>query len=143
MLNCDRSIRIPAAFCGVFGFRPSYNRIPYEGASNSMEGQDSIPSVLGPLSNSISGVKAFMKAVIELQPWKKDPLAVRKSWDEDAYQLKEHGGGKNLCFAIMWDNGYTVPTPPIQRSLEIAKKAIEARGIKGIAIVTQILFLIT
>ena len=96
-----------------------------------MEGQDSIPSVLGPLSISISGVKAFTKAVIDLQPWKKDPLAIRKAWDEDAYLLKEHGGGKNLCFAIMWNNGYTMPTPPIRRSLELAKAAFEAKGIKG------------
>lgn len=96
-----------------------------------MQGQDSISSVLGPMSRSLSGVKAFMKAVIDLEPWTKDPLAVRKAWDEDAYQLKEHGDGKNLCFAIQWNNGVTLPTPPIRRSLETTKMALEAQGIKG------------
>ncbi|EJD03924.1 general amidase [Fomitiporia mediterranea MF3/22] len=126
------SIRIPSAFCGVYGLRPSYNRIPYEGSANSIEGQDSVPSVLGPLSTSLSGVKAFTKAVVDLKPWAKDPLAIRKAWDEDAYQLKEHGDGKDLCFAILWSNGSTLPTPPIHRSLEITKKALETQGIKVI-----------
>ena len=85
-----------------------------------MLGQDSIPSVLGPMSNSLSGVKAFMKAVIDLKPWTKDPLAVRKSWDENSYLLKEHGDGKDLCFAIIWNNGIIDPTPPIRRGLQHA-----------------------
>ena len=72
-----------------------------------------------------------MKAVVDLKPWTKDPLAVRKGWDEDAYRLRDHGDGKDLCFAIQWDNGVTIPTPPIYRALETTKKALEARGIKG------------
>ncbi|KAL5535558.1 hypothetical protein ACEPAF_3652 [Sanghuangporus sanghuang] len=124
------SIRIPSAFNGLYGLRPSYNRIPYAGSRNSMEGQDSVPSVLGPISNSLSGLRVFMKAVIGLKPWTKDPLAIRKTWDEESYQLKEHGDGKDLCFAILWDNGVTIPTPPIRRALEMTKKALEAQGIK-------------
>ncbi|KAH8120360.1 general amidase [Phellopilus nigrolimitatus] len=126
------SIRIPSAFNGLYGLRPSANRIPYDGSVNSSEGQDSIPSVLGPISISLSGVKAFMKAVIDLKPWTKDPLSIRKTWDEDAYQLKEHGDGKDLCFAILWDNGRAIPTPPIQRALETTKKALEEKGFKVI-----------
>ena len=96
-----------------------------------MEGQDSLPSVLGPISISLSGVKAFAKAIIDLKPWRLDPLAVRKAWDEDAYKLKEHGEGKDLCFAILWDNGHVIPHPPIRRALETTKAALEAKGIKG------------
>lgn len=96
-----------------------------------MEGQDSVPSVLGPLSTSLTGVKSFMKAVIHGRPWTKDPLAVRKAWDEDAYQLSEHGGGKDLVFGIMWNDGSTIPHPPIIRGLEETKAALIAAGHKG------------
>lgn len=97
-----------------------------------MYGQDSIPSVLGPLSNSLNGVKIFMQAVIGQKPWLKDPLAVRKKWDNDGYALEEHGKGKGLCFAIMWDDGIIVPHPPIIRALQMTKEALLAAGHKGL-----------
>ena len=106
--------------------------MPYEGAVNSMYGQDSIPSVLGPISNSLSGVKAFVQAVLSQSPWNKDPLCVRKKWDDEAYALSEHGSGKApLCFAIMWNDGIVVPHPPIIRAMEMTRDALLAAGHKG------------
>lgn len=96
-----------------------------------MEGQDSVLSVLGPLSNSITGIKIFMQAVIGAKPWLKDPLARRKKWDEAEYALSEHNGGKQLCFAIMWDNRQTIPHPPVTRALEMTKAALLSAGHKG------------
>jgi Asp-tRNAAsn/Glu-tRNAGln amidotransferase A subunit and related amidases len=125
------SVRIPAAFCGLYGFRPSYGRLPYAGCVNSLEGQDSVLSVLGPLSNSLKGIKIFMQRVVGQKPWAKDPLVVRKRWSENEYNLVDHGGGNQLCFAIMWDDGHVVPHPPIIRGLELAKKVLLAGGHKG------------
>lgn len=116
---------------GLYGLRPSYGRVPYAGAVNSMEGQDSIPSVFGPLSNSIAGIKIFMQAVASAKPWLRDPLARLKKWDEEEYSLAEHGGGKQLCFAIMWHDGLIVPHPPITRAMEMTKAALETAGHKG------------
>ncbi|KDQ55801.1 hypothetical protein JAAARDRAFT_37227 [Jaapia argillacea MUCL 33604] len=124
------SVRIPSAFCGLYGLRPSYNRVPYEGAVNSLEGQDSVVSVFGPMSNSLSGIKTFMKAVVGSKPWTKDPMAIRKKWDENEYSLVEHGGGKQLCFAFLTDDGLVTPHPPIIRALEMTKNALVADGHK-------------
>jgi amidase len=122
------SIRIPAAMNGIYGFRPSYHRIPYEGSANSLQGQDSLPSVLGPLSTDLGGIKLFMQAVIGRKPWLKDPLSPRKHWDEDEYRLIEHGGGKKLTFGILWNDGLVVPQPPVIRALEMTKEAVIAAG---------------
>jgi amidase len=124
------SIRIPSAFCGLYGLRPSYGRVPRYGTRDTLQGQDSVLPVLGPMTNSVAGVKIFMKAVVNAKPWLIDPLAVRKKWDEDEYNLVDHGSGKHLCFAIMWDDGVVVPHPPIRRSLEIAKAALQKAGHK-------------
>jgi amidase len=48
------SIRIPAAFNGLYGIRPSSGRMPYEGMANSMDGQNTILSVVGPMATSVS-----------------------------------------------------------------------------------------
>ncbi|KZS93000.1 general amidase [Sistotremastrum niveocremeum HHB9708] len=126
------SVRIPAAFNGLYGLRPSYNRIPYQDAVNSMEGQESIYSVFGPLSPRMSGIKAFTKAVIDSEPWRRDPVAIRKAWDEKAYQLEEHGNGQNLVFGILWDDDWVVPHPPVKRALQRTKDALLKAGHKTV-----------
>lgn len=127
----DSSIRIPAALNGLYGLRPSYHRIPYRGAVDSLEGQESIPSVFGPISSSLFGVKLFMKSVIDAKPWLKDPLVMRKPWDQQGYELSEHGNGKGLVFGIIWDDGHEKPHPPILRALELTQRALTAAGHKG------------
>ncbi|KAM6501200.1 general amidase [Amanita muscaria] len=126
------SIRGPCDWNGLYGLRPSFNRVPYAGSVNSMEGQEAILSVLGPMSANIEGVREFMKSVISAQPWNRDPMALRKKWDENAYRLVEHGEGGQLCFGILWRDGLFHPHPPITRALEIVKSALLAKGHKVI-----------
>ena len=83
------------------------------------------------MSGSLSGLRMFMRAIIEQEPWRLDPLVVRQKWDEDAYRLVEHGRGKQLCFAIMEDDGIVLPHPPVQRALRMVRAALQAAGHKG------------
>ncbi|GAA5899043.1 hypothetical protein JCM6882_004599 [Rhodosporidiobolus microsporus] len=122
------SVRIPSAFNGLYGFRGSYNRIPYGGATNSQEGQEAVPSVLGPMTVSLSGLKLFFKSVIDAEPWRADPLALHMPWNQSAYELAEHGQGGQLCFGMMRDNGIAKPNAPYERALDMMKKALEEKG---------------
>ena len=125
------SVRIPANFNGLFGLRPSYDRIPYEGAVNSLLGQESVSSVLGPLSSTLSGIKVFFKAVLDGRPWDRDPLAYRLPWNQDNYQLSKHNGGNGLVFGFLWDDKFLKPHPPVWRAMEMTKDALMAAGHKG------------
>ncbi|KAK4049087.1 hypothetical protein OIO90_005557 [Microbotryomycetes sp. JL221] len=126
------SIRIPSGFNGLYGLRPSYNRVPYAGSTNSMEGLEAVYSVLGPMTASVDGLKIFMKAIADAKPWLRDPLALRLPFSESEYALEHHGGGKQLCFAIMVDDGNVKPMPPCLRALETVRQAVEAAGHKTI-----------
>lgn len=138
------SVRVPSAFNGLWGMRPSMHRVPYEGAANSFLGQESVSSVIGPLTHSLEGVVAFMRAVLGERPWELDPILVSMPFNEDAYALKNlqlkqgssepaetHAQGKGqLCFAIEWDDGIVHPHPPITRALKEVKEKLIAAGHK-------------
>ena len=105
--------------------------MPYAGCVNSLDGQEAILSVLGPMTTSIEGVKRFMKAVLDAHPWNRDPMVLRMPWNESAYNLAEHGNGGQLCFGILWHDGVVHPHPPVTRALEIVKAALLAKGHRG------------
>jgi amidase len=90
-----------------------------------------MPSVLGPLAHTLGGIKAFTKAVIDAQPWLKDPICIRKGWDDEEYRLKNHGSGGKMVFGLLWNDGAVVPHPPVQRAMRVAKDALEAAGHDG------------
>ncbi|KAG9105253.1 hypothetical protein FRC07_009452, partial [Ceratobasidium sp. 392] len=69
------------------------------------------------------------KAMIDDRPWLRDPMCVCKVWDEEAYQLVEHGGrGGRKCFGLIYDDGLVKPNPPVFRAMDIMRKALEAAG---------------
>ncbi|GAA5853824.1 hypothetical protein JCM8547_007462 [Rhodosporidiobolus lusitaniae] len=125
------SVRIPAAYNGLYGFRGSYNRLPYGGSVNSCEGLEAVSSVLGPLTVSMSGLSTLVKAVLASEPWRADPLCQHIPWRDELYHLAEHGGeGAQLCFGLLKDNGLVKPCPPYERAMEMTRKALEAKGHK-------------
>lgn len=127
-----RSVRIPAGFTNIYSLRPSYNRLPYEGTANSLEGQEAISSVIGPMASHISALKTFTKAVLGAKPWNRDPLVMKKPWSDAEYRLEDHGGpGAKLCFAIMVDNGVVRPHPPVKRAIQMVAEALREAGHTG------------
>lgn len=110
------SVRIPAALCGLFGLRPCSHRFPYEGAVNTLLGQITIPSVLGPLSRSLSGLTEFSKAVLAQQPWLSDPQTPSMPWNEERFQQARTQ--KKLNVGVMWHDGHIKPMPPYERAIK-------------------------
>ncbi|CAK7212074.1 hypothetical protein SBRCBS47491_001346 [Sporothrix bragantina] len=125
------SVRIPAAFCGIYGIRPSFGRLPYAGAANSMPGQNSIPSVCGPMSGSAAGLKMMLQAVLAQQPWLHDPAVVEMPWRESLAAMLPASAeemGEVLTFGMCPSDEATAPTPPVRRAFETVKALIEKLG---------------
>lgn len=131
------SIRIPAAFNGLYGIRPSSGRLPYEGMANSMDGQNSVLSVVGPLSHSAASLRLLIKSLLSQQPWLHDPLVCEIPWrDDHEKQIQDliHGsqGDKpKLAFGYMKHDGAVTPHPPVQRAMDIAVMTLEKLGHKA------------
>ncbi|ODO01726.1 hypothetical protein I350_06553 [Cryptococcus amylolentus CBS 6273] len=119
------SIRVPAGFQGLYGLRPSFHRIPYYGAKNSLLGFETLPSVAGPISTSFSGLVNFTKAVVDATPSLLDPEVLDMPWKELKFASASAGP---KAFAVMWNDGVVKPNPPIRRALEETVRKLRAAG---------------
>ncbi|TKA68211.1 hypothetical protein B0A49_07469 [Cryomyces minteri] len=125
------SIRIPAAFNGLYGIRPSVGRLPYEGMANSMDGQNSILSVVGPIAPTVGSLRLVVKSLLAQEPWLHDPICAELPWrDEQEKQILDlvKGSSSKLAFGLLKHDGCAAPTPPVRRALEIVVKTLEKLG---------------
>jgi amidase len=117
---------------GLYGLRPTLHRLPYAGARNTLLGLESIASALGPISHSLSGVSAFVKAVLDAKPWLLDPKSPEIPWRQsmaDLEHLKDMDGApRKPVFGVMRWNKYVMPWPPVRRALALTITALEKAG---------------
>ena len=125
------SVRIPAGFNGLYGLRPSSGRLPYEGMANSMDGQNSILSVVGPLAPSVATLRLLVKSLLSRQPWLHDPLCLEIPWRNEAEdEVLKLISTSRLAFGILKHDGLVTPHPPVQRAMSIVTKTLESLGHK-------------
>lgn len=130
------SVRVPAAYNGLFGLRPTLHRLPYAGARNTLLGMESIASALGPISPSVTGVSAFVKAVIDAEPWLLDAKTPEIPWRQEMADLKHlknaDGTQRKPVYGVMsWDD-HVMPWPPMRRALNTTMSAVKNAGLEGL-----------
>lgn len=101
--------------------------------ANSMDGQNSILSVVGPLSQSAASLRLVVKSLLSQQPWLHDPLCHEIPWREDhEKQMQDLVSTSTLVFGIIKHDGVVTPHPPLQRALDTVTKTVEKLGHKVI-----------
>ncbi|KAI9374808.1 Acetamidase [Aspergillus egyptiacus] len=123
------SIRVPSAFNFLYGLRPSHGRMPYAKMANSMEGQETVHSVVGPIAHSAEDLRLFTKSVLSQEPWKYDSKVIPMPWrqsEADAVTAKIQSGG--LTVGVYNFDGNVLPHPPILRGIEMAVSALKKNG---------------
>ncbi|KAH0429879.1 amidase [Colletotrichum camelliae] len=119
------SIRIPSHMNGTYGFKPSSARLPYRGVPVSTEGQEHVPSSIGPMARSLSTIQMTMKHLINEKPWEMDSRCVPIPWREDVYQETV---SRPLTIGVLFDDNVVRPHPPLTRVLRSAVEALRAAG---------------
>ncbi|GAB1195523.1 hypothetical protein APSETT444_004784 [Aspergillus pseudonomiae] len=119
------SIRIPAAFNGLYAIRPTSDRIPKGGMTNTNTGNLTIKLSCGPVCHSLDDLELFTR-IINAHPLNQyDSTAVPVPWRKlDALDRKLTIG------VLKWD-GVVMPHPPVLRALEHTKQTLEKAGHEG------------
>ncbi|KAF1984471.1 acetamidase, partial [Aulographum hederae CBS 113979] len=114
------SIRIPAHMNGLYGLKPSSGRLPYAGLTNSTDGQEHVPSVVGPLARSLSSITLAVRSVIDTNPWLHDPKCHPLQWRGEIHDEVQT---RKLTVGVLLDDGVVKVHPPIKRIiLHVASK---------------------
>ncbi|KAH7263835.1 amidase signature domain-containing protein [Fusarium tricinctum] len=127
------SIRVPAAFNFLYGLRPSHGRLPYAKMANSMEGQETIHSVCGPICHSIPDMRLFVTSVLSQKPWAYDSKVIPMPWRYDEEKvIKEKISSRGLTLGYYSCDGNVLPHPPILRAIQ---KVVDKLGEAGHTVV--------
>ncbi|KAI1443728.1 amidase [Annulohypoxylon stygium] len=119
------SIRIPAHMMGLYGLKPSSSRLPYYGVPVSTEGQEHIPSSIGPLARNLHSLTIVMKELIRTKPWEHDARCAPVPWRDEVFQEFR---SKPLIIGLLTDDGVIRPHPPISRVLLSLVVKLQAAG---------------
>lgn len=130
------SIRIPAAFCGVCGFKPTPERLTQLGLEaprpGGIDGQNCVLPTAGPLAKTADDCALLMQALLHSgsKLWEGDAVVPRLPFDMDRYT---NGPGRKLRVGYFVSDGFWEPAAACKRAVQEAAAALTAAGHEVVA----------
>lgn len=119
------SIRAPAAFNGLYGIRPTADRVPKRGMKSVESGQLNMRVSCGPVCHSMSDLKLLTSILINWPSARYDTTCIPVGWRD-----VQKPSGK-LAFGYMEFDGAVMPQPPILRAMREAAEKLKSQGHEG------------
>lgn len=121
------SNRIPNAWCGVFGLRPSLFRVPAYGSVTPVPGQESITSTAGPVGKCVGDLVEVFRAMVAEDASKIDGLINTTPFRDDMFK-KYADGNRKLKIGFFTDDGFLVASPACRRAVLESVEKLKAAG---------------
>lgn len=113
------SIRGPAGFCGIYGFKPTSHYLPMMGTLHSGNPAElTILATCGPMGVSLRDLDMFVSHVVGEKPFLREPSLVPLPWTGLSTPLPSSPA---LKVGVIMHDGVIQPQPPVVRALEWAK----------------------
>lgn len=123
------SVRVPAAWSGIYSLRCSTGRWPKMGMNTSMPGQEGVPSVFSPMARTLDDLTYFTKAMIEMKPWTYDYTVHPLPWRAEEFTAASEESEKGkLRVGLMLSDGVVPASPAIERGLRMTVSGLEKAG---------------
>ncbi|KAK2888797.1 hypothetical protein Q8A67_014172 [Cirrhinus molitorella] len=117
------SIRIPASFCGICGFKPTAKRLSLQGMSSCVRGQKSVLSSTGPMGRDVESLALCMRALLCQDMFSMDPTVPPIPFNQEVYESSEP-----LRIGYYENDGYHQPSPSMARAFRETKDLLERAG---------------
>lgn len=121
------SIRIPAAWCGIVGFKPSYGRIPLTGGPNAFGSHTPFVHV-GPMARTVRD--AALMTQVMAGPHRDDPFSLPTDQEDLTVSCGQPIVGMKIAFSA--DFGVFQVEPPI---VDVVRRAVASLGDAGAEVV--------
>lgn len=119
------SIRIPALCNGIYGFKPTNDRVPFSGqVSGAMEGVPGLKPSAGPLAHSLEDLALFLSTVTNARPNRYDANTHAAPW-QNSTNLQGP-----LTIGVLPEDEHFPLHPPVRRTLDSAVQALTRAGHK-------------
>ncbi|KAJ4477352.1 amidase signature domain-containing protein [Lentinula aciculospora] len=116
------SLRIPAAYCGVYCLKPSIGRVSKAGAHSSNPAFEGIRSVAGPMARNVNDLQLFCKAIFGLQ----DKTHLDYNFVPMPY--RQIDTLKVLKFGYYTSDGFAKASPAAARAVMETVQALKRQG---------------
>ncbi|HZO15937.1 MAG TPA: amidase family protein, partial [Polyangiaceae bacterium] len=115
------SIRIPAHFCGVVGFKPTLDRWSNRGSQTGIPGQEIVRSQIGCLARSVDDAALLWRALDPRDQSRQDPLV-------PPLEAGDPVDVRGLTVGWFDDDEFLMPVTSLRRAVTRARDALEAAG---------------
>jgi amidase len=114
------SIRAPAAFCGIYGWKPTSYMLPMKDMlRDPMPAELNVVPCTGPMGRSIRDMDLITRVVLDAEPYLEDPKMIPISWKGLQTPIP-----RRLKIGIIENDGFIEPQPPVKRAVAWARKLL-------------------
>jgi fatty acid amide hydrolase len=117
------SIRVPAAFCGICGIKPTLDRLPMRGYHAVLTGQEAVRGQCGPLARTVGDLALFFRALDPHRMSELDGRVPPLPW-EDPGSVAVRG----MRAGLYVNDGVLRASRAIGRATERAAEALRSHG---------------
>ena len=97
----------------------------YQGVEVSLDGQQHVPSAVGPMARSLSSLTLMTRHIVEAALWNADPQLPPIPWRADLF---EESSKKSLVIGVMLDDGRVKVHPPAERVFKDTVSKLQMAG---------------
>ncbi|KXN67638.1 amidase signature enzyme, partial [Conidiobolus coronatus NRRL 28638] len=115
------SIRVPSAFCGIYGLKPTPKRLIEVGERTVTQGQESVQATTGPMASHVEDLDLMIRSVLNQKPWEVSHWVVPIPYREATLP-------KRLRIGYYLDDGIYPVTPACERAVMMTVEALKAAG---------------